>query len=154
VLSYAIVRTPVVGAVVATVGALGGVFLALVLVRRADELLPAALVCLTVAYMAAVLVHGRGVDEASPLVAVGLLLCGELAVWSLDERHAIQAERRVFVARAVAVAALAATGLAAGAVVLALAAAPVGDGLAWTTAGAAAAVGILTVVTRLVRREG
>ncbi len=68
--------------------------------RRADDVLPWALVLAGVAYAVPLFVRGRGVDEGAPLVAAGLLLCGELAAWSFDERWAIRAERAVVLARA------------------------------------------------------
>jgi hypothetical protein len=53
-------------------------------------------------------------------------------------------------ARGTALAVLALTGLGVGALVLALAAAPVGGGLVWTVLGAAATVLVVAVATRKV----
>jgi len=84
-----------------------------VLLVRADaELVPWPLACLGTAYAVALVVAGRAVDNAAPLVAVGLLLCGELAAWSIDERLRIPEERAVVRARALALAALALGSLA------------------------------------------
>lgn len=125
--------------------------LAFVLVRGQDELLGSALGLAGIGYAAAIVVHGSGVDAAAPLVGAGLLLCGELAAWSLDERVTVAAGRPFLLVRAAAVAALAGAGLAVGALVVSLAAAPVGSGLAWTVLGAAAAVLVVALAARVAR---
>jgi hypothetical protein len=84
--------------------------------------------------------HHR-VDAMAPLVAVLLLLAGELAAWSRDERFRIQADPTLSWRRGVAVGALAVTSLTIAALVVALSAVPPSHGLALTAAGAAAAVG-------------
>jgi hypothetical protein len=84
--------------------------------------------------------HHR-VDAAAPLVAVLLLLSGELTAWSVDERLPIRADARLVWRRAAALAALALAGLAAATLVAALSAVPPSHGLLWTVLGAAAAVG-------------
>jgi hypothetical protein len=81
------------------------------------------------------------VDATAPLVAVLLLLCGELSVWSLDERWEIRADRELAWRRGTALGVLALAGLAVSALLVALSAVPSSHGLAWTVAGAAAAVG-------------
>jgi hypothetical protein len=92
-------------------------------------------------YVAFVVHVEHEVDATAPLVAVLLLLCGELAAWSLDERWQIRAQPQLALRRGVALAALALAGLAAAALVVALSAVPPSHGLLWTIAGAAAAVG-------------
>jgi hypothetical protein len=92
-------------------------------------------------YVAAVVSAGNGVDASAPLVAVLLLLCGELSAWSLDERWRIRPEEPLAWRRGAALAALALGGLGVAALVVALAAVPAGQGLVLTVAGAAAAVG-------------
>lgn len=151
VVAYASSREPTLAPVLATIGALGAVFLLFVLVRGHAELLGLALGAGTITYAVALLVHGSAIDEGAPLVAAGLLLCGELAAWSVDERLQVAAAHGLHAARAAAVAALVVVGLAAAALVVALAAAPVGRGLGWTIAGAAAAVGAVAVAARLSR---
>ena len=126
--------------------------LVLALWRGLEELLPAAMVCLGGAYTAAAITHGASVDERAPLVAAGLLLCCELAAWSLDERPWSAAERAVVRARAAALAALVGGALAAAALVVAVAAAPAGRGLEWTAAGAASAVLVVALAIRAGRR--
>lgn len=88
-----------------------------------------------------VTVEHHRVDPTAPLVAVLLLLCGELSAWSVDERWRIQAERELAWRRGLALAALALAGLAVAFLVVALSAVPPNHGLLWTVAGAAAAVG-------------
>ena len=151
VLAYTLVYEPPVAGVDAVVGGIGAAFLLIVLVRSTVELLPWALGVLGVAYAIAIATHGSGVDEGAPFVGAGLLLCGELAAWSVDERVRVRAERAVLVGRTTAVAALALTGALAGGLVLSLAAAPLGHGLAWTFLGTAAAVAIMAIATRLGR---
>jgi hypothetical protein len=56
--------------------------------------------------------------------------------------------------RAAALAALALAGLVASAAVVAATVAPAGSGLAWTTLGAASAVGAVGVAVALLRRTG
>jgi hypothetical protein len=85
--------------------------------------------------------HDEGhVDGTAPLVAVLLLLCAELAAWSLDERWRMQADAALAWRRGAAVGALALAGLVVSTVVVALSAVPASHGLVLTVAGAAAAV--------------
>jgi hypothetical protein len=151
-LAYTVARGAEVKNLVAAIGAIGAALLVLVLWRRMDELLPWAVIPLGLAYAVTLLAHGsNSIDGGAPLVATALLLCTELAAWSLDERHGIAAERAVLAARASGLALLAGAGLAASALVLALSAAPVGGGLAWTALGAAAAVLVVGLAVRLAR---
>lgn len=92
-------------------------------------------------YVAAVAVAGHRIDASAPLVAVLLLLCGELSGWSLDERWGVRADALLAWRRGAGVAVLALAGLGVAGLVVALSAAPSNHGLAWTIAGAAAAVG-------------
>jgi hypothetical protein len=149
VLAYAATREDALGPVVGAIGALGAVLLTFVLVRGHDDLLGWALGLDGLGYAVATIAHGTHVDGGAPVVALGLLLCGELAAWSLDERRPIPAERSVVLGRATAVAALALASLAAAALVTSLAAASLGGGLVWTAFGALAAVLALGVVVRV-----
>jgi hypothetical protein len=92
-------------------------------------------------YIAAVASAGDRTDASASLVAVLLLLCGELSAWSFDERLEIRAEPQLAWRRGAAVAALELTGLAVATLVVALSAVGPNHGLAWTVLGAAAAVG-------------
>jgi hypothetical protein len=152
VLAYACTLKPQLVIFTAGVGAVGAAMLAWVLVRAQDELLPWAVLCVATAYAVGVTVRGSRLDEAAPLVAAGLLLCAELASWSVAEKHGIAAERAVVLLRARAVAALVASGLAAAALVVGLSAAPGGAGFGWTLVGAVAAVLAVGVAARLARR--
>jgi hypothetical protein len=91
-------------------------------------------------YVAFLVAGHDGVDATAPLVATLLLLCGELSAWSIDERWEIRPDDGEW-RRGGAVAVLALAGLGVSALLVALSAAPSGHGLAWTVAGAAAAVG-------------
>ena len=133
-------------------GGLGAAVLLLLLARADAELIPWPLACLGTAYAVALVVAGRAVDDAAPLVAVGLLLCGELAAWSIDERLRIPEERAVVRARALTLGALTLGSLAVAALLVALAASPAGGGLAWTALGAASAVAVVALAVGLARR--
>jgi hypothetical protein len=150
---YAVWRAGYLGGLAAAIGALGAVLLAAVLVRGTQELLAWSIGVLGAAYAVSIGGHGGSLDEAAPLVAVALLLCGELAAWSLDERVRIVAEPRVAARRAAAIAVLAGAGLTAAAAVIAIGAAPAERGLAWTTLGAAAAVCTVGAVVAVARRD-
>jgi hypothetical protein len=95
--------------------------------------------------------HHR-VDATAPLVAVLLLLCGELAAWSFDERWRIDADAALPWRRGVATAALAFAGLTVATLVVALSAVPSSRGLALTVAGAAAAVAAAGIGVLVARR--
>ena len=151
VLADAVARDSKIAFVTAVLGGVGLVLLAFMLVLGWQGSLPAALLLLGGAYAAAIFVHGASVDERAPLVAVGLLLCGELASWSLEQRIPVAAAPGVVRARVVAVSALCGAGLAASALVIAAAAAPTLRGLTFTAAGAAAAVLAVALAVRLVR---
>jgi hypothetical protein len=150
VLAYAAVREPKLAGFICGIGAIGAVLLAYALVRKHDELLPWAVILLGIAYTLSLVLHRSVVDGGAPLVAVGLLLCAELAAWSIDEQFSIPAERAVVLARASALAALVVGGLVVATLVVALSLVPA-SGLAWTVLGAAAAVGVVGMAVRLAR---
>jgi hypothetical protein len=85
-------------------------------------------------------------------VAVLLLICGELAAWSVDERFDIRAEPEVAWRRGMTVTVLALAGLAVATLVVALSAVPPSHGLGWTVLGAAAAVGAASTAIWVARR--
>jgi hypothetical protein len=93
-----------------------------------------------------------GIDPAAPLIAVLLLLSGELAAWSLDERWPTGADPRLLRRRGVAIGFLALAGLALSTLAVALTAAPPTHGLPWTILGAIAAVSAAWMAISLVRR--
>lgn len=151
VLAYAATRRLEVAPVVAIVGGTGLLLLLFVLWRRAEDALTWVVLLLGASYALTVVVHHRGVDDAVPLVAAGALLSAELAAWSCGEQRTSHRERAVVVGRAVALLVLVVAGLAVSALVVALAAAPVGGGLGWTVLGALAAVAVVAIATRLAR---
>jgi hypothetical protein len=151
VLAYAASRDLELAPVISIVGGIGALLLLFVILRRAEDVLAWSILMLGVAYSLSLITHRRGIDEVAPLVAGGLLLAAELATWSCAERREIHVEQRLLVARGAAIALLVTGGAAVSALVLALAAAPVGGGLAWTILGAASAVGVIGLATRLAR---
>ncbi len=92
-------------------------------------------------YVAAVTSAGDRIDASAPLVAVLLLLCGELSAWSVDSRLELRAEPRLARRRGAALATLALAGLVVATLVVSLSAVGPNHGLGWTVLGAAAAVG-------------
>lgn len=152
VAAYTLAHAPRAIPATGALAAAGAVLLLVTLVRAGADLLASPVACLGLAYGVALVVHGRSVDDAAPLVAVGLFLCAELAAWSIGERLAIPADRAFVAARAVAVASLALASLAVAALAVGLAAAPIGSGLAWTILGAASAVALVAAAVALARR--
>lgn len=122
-------------------GAVLGTLLLVLALVSGGRGLGAALFLAGGTYVAAVAAAGDGVDASALLVAVLLLLCGELAAWSIDERLRIRSEELLVWRRGAAVGALALGGLAVAALVVALSAVQPNHGLGWTVLGAAAAVG-------------
>lgn len=119
----------------------GGLLLLVALVFGWARLLGLALAFGGATLVASAAGSGRGLDASASLVAVLLLLGGELAAWSLDSRPRVRADAGLEWRRGAAIALLALVGLGAATLVLALGAAPSGHGIAWTAAGAVAAVG-------------
>ena len=154
VFAYALAREHERAAAPATgaLGGLGALMLVWILWRADADLLPWPAGLLAAAYAVSIVVHGRSVDGGAPLVAVGLLLTGELAAWSMDERHRIPAERSIVLGRASALGLLAFSGLAVAGLVVALAGTSAGGGVAWTLAGSVAAVAAVAVGVGLARR--
>jgi len=120
--------------------AFGGLLLVVALVWGGPGL-GAALFLGGASWVAAVAAAGASTDSTAPLVAVLLLLCGELSAWSFDERLEIRAERQVYWRRGAAVTVLAFAGLVVAALVVGLSAVGPNHGLGWTVLGAAAAIG-------------
>jgi len=100
--------------------------------------LGAALFLAGATYLAAVAAAGQSVDGSAPLVAVLLLLCGELSAWSLDARFGIQAAPVLARRRGAAVATLGLAGLVVSTLTVGLSAVGSIHGLGWTVLGAAA----------------
>jgi hypothetical protein len=151
VLADALTRDDSVAAALAP-GAAAGVLLLLFALVRGGAFLGLALWLGGATYVAGIVAAGRAVEATAPVVAVLLLLCGELAAWSLDERLPIRADDLLAWRRGAAVGAIAFAGLVASALVLALSAVPGGHGLFWTALGAAATVGAAGTAVALARR--
>lgn len=94
--------------------------------------------------------RGGAVETRSPLYAAGLLLVAELAYDAVDE-SSVRAEPELHARRGVQLAGIAVGALAAGTVVLAAAAIPVGGGVALTAVGVVAASLALLVIVRFAR---
>lgn len=122
-------------------GAVLGALLLVIALAFRGRGLGAALFVGGATYVAAVAAAGSDTDASAPLVAVLLLLCGELSAWSVDERLGIRPEPQLVWRRGAAVTALALAGLAVAVLVVALSAVPSSHGLTLTVLGAAAAVG-------------
>lgn len=130
-------------------GGVGGLLLALVLVRGLDDLLGSALLLVSACYVVGLFVGRHPLDEAAPLVGAALLLCSELATWSLEERRPVATSRAFRLARVRAVGLLVLAGLAAAALVLVAANSSLGGGLVWAVLGAAAALATIAMAVRL-----
>ena len=126
-------------------GGAGALLLGFVLVRGADELLGSALLLLGAGYVLGLLVGRRSLDDGAPLVGAGLLLCAELATWSLELRFRVALEPALRYQRVRAVGLLVFAGLAAASLVLVVSATSLGGGLAWAIFGSAAAVGAIAL---------
>jgi hypothetical protein len=151
VLADALTRDGSIAAELGPGAALGTLLLLFALVRG-GALLGLALWLAGAIYVAGIVAAGRAVDATAPVVAVLLLLCGELATWSLDERLQIRADDLLAWRRSGALGGLALAGVVASALILALSAVPAGHGLFWTALGAAAAVGAAGTAAALARR--
>ena len=152
VYAYVVMRDATAAPATGGIGASGLLVLAYALGRGRVAAVAPALAMQGFAYTIMLLVHGRAIDQGAPLVAAGLLLAGELAAWSISERDGIDAERRVWASRGIGVTGLTLGGLAVATLVVALAAAPAGGGLAWTTLGATATVAAIALATVFARR--
>jgi hypothetical protein len=133
-------------------GAATGVLLLLVALLFDARALGLSLFVGGATYVAFLVLDHPGVDPAAPLVAVLLLLSGELAAWSLDERWAMRMDTGVVWRRAAALSVLALGGLALSTLAVGLSAAPAAHGLPWTILGAIAAVAAAGTAITLVRR--
>ncbi|HEY2209625.1 MAG TPA: hypothetical protein VGH26_10090 [Gaiellaceae bacterium] len=151
VLAVAFTRDGSVAAELAPGAALGTLFLLFAL-ARGGVLLGFALWLAGASYVAGIVAAGHAVDATAPVVALLLLLCGELAAWSLDERPWILAGDLLEWRRGAALGGLALAGLVVSALILALSAVPAGHGLFWTALGAAAAVGVAGTAAALAGR--
>ncbi len=117
-----------------------GALLLVAALARGEPFLGAALWLAGATYVGSLAAAGGRVDAAAPLAAAGLLICGELTAWSLDERSRLRADPTLSSRRTAGIAVLGLAGLAAATLVVGLSAVPPSHGIAWTVAGAAASV--------------
>jgi hypothetical protein len=137
---------------VAAIGIAGVVVLVAALAGRWSGLLPWALVLSGAEYAVFLILQRGTVDAYAPFYAADLLLCAELAFWSMErqvagDRSGLRRRR----ASLVVAACLAAGGL--GSVILTASELSVHGGLLLEVLGVAAAVGALALVARLARAE-
>lgn len=149
VLAWSSLLAPKFTPVTLFLGGVGLLLLVLVIVRGLDDLLGSSLLLVGACYVVALFVGRHPLDEAAPLVGGALLLCSELATWSLEERHSVAASRALRLARVRAVGLLVFAGIGVGTLVLVASNTSVGGGLLWTVLGAGAAVFAVAIVARL-----
>jgi hypothetical protein len=133
--------------VVEALAAFGGVALVLVaLVAVWDDALTYGAMLLVAGYALSLPDNDAGVDLVSPLVAVALLGAVEFGAWSLELREG--AEERPL-ARLPAVSLLLVGGMAASSLILAVGGVRLEGGLVFWVFGAAAALALLALVSRV-----
>jgi len=136
--------------VVAGVGAVGLVLVALALIGRWPSLLPLGLVGVGAAYAVYLSLRAGTVDPRAPAVAAALFAAAELAYWSI-ERQEGRPDREVLVRRTAAVA-LGGLGTAILGSVLLIVAGGTSGGLALEAVGVLAAVVLLALIAFLAVR--
>jgi hypothetical protein len=104
-------------------------------------------------YAAELAIDDAALDVAAPAVAAGLLLCTELAYWSLEERTRWRGEPGDGIRRAAFVALLGLAALLVAAALLALVDEVRARGLALDLLGATAAVAVVATVLAVTRPE-
>ena len=122
--------------------------LAVGMVLRRAMLLLWALVLLGGSYALWLGLGTHALDQRMPIVGAGLLLTAELAFDALEPEVG-RPEANVLLARTIALVLLVLSAVAAGAVVLLMAAVPLSGGVVVTALGAVAAVLALALITRL-----
>ena len=121
---------------------------------RLGTAVPAAVALAGGLYAAELAIDDAPLDVAAPAVAAGLLLCAELAYWSLEERTRWLGDRGESLRRAAVVALLGAAGaFLVAATLLALVDAVRARGLALDLLGALAAVTVLATVVLVARGQ-
>ena len=150
VVAYSVAAGSRLPEVVAGVGALGLLLVALSLAGRWPSLLPLGLAGVGAAYAVYLSLRSGTIDPRAPVVAAALFAAAELAYWSI-ERQEGRAERAVLVRRTTFVLA-GALGTAILASVLLIVAGGAGGGLALEALGVVAAVALLAVIAFLSTR--
>jgi hypothetical protein len=137
----------------ASVGALGAVGLAIGLLRGRAWAVPWALALLGSAYAGSLFLPERGIDREAPLVAAGLLVLAELSYWALELRTPLSPEPGMLPRRAVLIVAAGVGAFLAAAVAVAATAISLGGGVLVDLVGVLAAVAALAIVARLAERR-
>lgn len=129
-------------------------FLALVaaVVLAWAPLIPVAVALAGGLYAVELAIADAPLDVAAPAVGAGLLLCAELAYWSLDERQRWRGDAGEGLRRAAFVALLGVAALLVGALLLVLVDVARARGLALDLLGAAAAAATLVVIVAAASR--
>jgi hypothetical protein len=124
------------------------------LVFRSAGMLGLGLAAIGADYAVLFVAEGRSLDRFTPAYAAGFMLVAELGFWSIESRIPAWSEPAVAEWRLarIAIACIAAAGLAAFALVAAAAATGTG-GLALESLGVVAALGSLVLITVLVGRR-
>ena len=136
----------------APLGVLGVALLSGALARPVASVLPWALASLAGGYALALVVADRDLDARAGFVAAGLLLCGELAFWSVEARHWPREDSDAARARLAAIVILALVAATVGTLLVAAGAVvPAGVELV-QVAGALGAVSALLTLALLARR--
>jgi hypothetical protein len=137
----------------ARIGAVAFVALVAGIVLGWAPMIPLAAVLAGGLYAAELAVADAPLDVAAPAIAAGLLLCTELAYWSLEERTRWRGEAGDGLRRVAFVALLGIAALMVAAVLLALVDAVRARGLALDLLGATAAVAVVATVLVITRAE-
>jgi hypothetical protein len=148
---WASVAASTVAELVAPVGILGGVLLALALIFLWAAVLPWAIALLGGQYAVSLLLRDGGIDALVPFYAAVLLVTAELAFWALEARPALGG-RAVVVRRLGHLLVLASAAAVAGTGLLAVSEGGAGGGLGFQLLGLLAAVATLGLVTWLAWR--
>jgi hypothetical protein len=133
-------------------GALGVVLLVAALLRPVVALVPWALASLAAAYALALVLADGDLDARAGFVAAGLLLTGELALWSVEARRWPQEESAAARSRLAGLVVLALAAATIGTLLVAAGAAVPADTRGVQLVGVAGAVGALLTLALLARR--
>jgi hypothetical protein len=137
----------------ARVSVVAYVALVAALVRGWSVLVPVAMALAAGAYAIELAAADSPLDNAAPVVAVGLVLAAELAYWSLDERESIPGDGGQALRRAAVVALEGVAAVVVAAALLALVDAVRTRGLALDLVGALAAAAVLGTVIAFARGQ-
>jgi hypothetical protein len=137
--------------VLLAVGVVALVILLVALATRWSGAITGALVVLGAQQAVRLELGTHELDVWAPLLAAGLLLCAELAWWSLEPRVPAWAQPGLAVRRLATILVLCAFGAAVGAVMLVAAGASLNGGVALELAGIVAATGAVALVVYAAR---